>query len=274
MPADNAILRKLTLLDLPAAIELSRGAGWNQTSEDWETLIELAPETCLGIETAGRLVSTATLVCYGKQLAWIGMVLTSVSHRGHGYAKQLLTETLRLADELGISSVKLDATDQGQPLYEKLGFRGEQVVERWEGRGPFPDCSEAVSNRLTDVHLQNDRYAFGADRSALLHRLSKPQAIFSGETAFLLTRPGRTDTYLGPCVAGSITEARQLFQAALASNKGTYFYWDILPSNSQAVSLARELEFTPKRKLLRMVRGKDLRSEEAHVYGLAGFEFG
>ena len=32
---------------------------------------------------------------------------------------------------LKIESVRLDATADGQPLYEKLGFTTEQIVERW-----------------------------------------------------------------------------------------------------------------------------------------------
>ena len=31
--------------------------------------------------------------------------------------------------------MKLDATDQGQPLYEKMGFRTEEAVERWTRPG-------------------------------------------------------------------------------------------------------------------------------------------
>ena len=275
MPANSAILRQLTSVDIPAALELSREAGWNQTAQDWRILVELAPESCLGIEYDGQLVSTATMVCYGKQLAWIGMVLTAVSHRGRGYAKQLLTETLHRADELGIASVKLDATEQGQPLYEKLGFRAEQVVQRWEGKPSGQGCTDhAVADRISKMHLQEDRTAFGADRSALLHKLSKQHHVFSKERAFLFTRPGRTHTYLGPCLAKSDLDARVLIEAALASESTNDFYWDVLAASTSAISFAHELAFTPKRQLLRMVRGHDLRADEARIYGLAGFEFG
>jgi len=52
-------------------------------------LLELAPQTCFGIEQDRRLVSTATLVCYGRRLAWIGMVLTHPEYRGRGFAHAL-----------------------------------------------------------------------------------------------------------------------------------------------------------------------------------------
>src|SRR5580704_9811582 len=131
----GAILRRLVASDIPAAIGLSEEAGWNQTSEDWRMLIELAPQGCLAIEADGQLAATTTLLCYGRRLAWIGMVLTKKSYRGRGFARRLLTQALSVADQTAIETVKLDATDQGRPLYEKMGFRSEQAVERWTRPG-------------------------------------------------------------------------------------------------------------------------------------------
>src|SRR5882672_10369290 len=123
---DDGKLRRLTAEDVPDAVQLSTEAGWNQTADDWRMLISLAPESCLGIEVAGELASTTALLCYGQKLAWIGMVLTRERFRGRGLAHRLLSHTLALADQMKIESVKLDATDQGKPLYEKSGFRFEQ----------------------------------------------------------------------------------------------------------------------------------------------------
>jgi GNAT superfamily N-acetyltransferase len=273
--AHEIILRNLTAHDIPAAFELSREAGWNQSPNDWRTLIELAPQTCLGIEIDEQLVSTATLMCYGKQLAWIGMVLTRSSHRGRGFAKRLLTETIQLADEHGIVTIKLDATDQGQPLYEKLGFRGEQVVERWERAAScWSEENSATSNSSADANFDSDIHAFGADRSTLLKKLAEISEVFVRGHAFLFSRPGRTHFYLGPCVADSNEEVRELVRIAINAHGKSNFYWDIPAANTNVVSLAHELGFVPKRRLFRMVRGQDLHGEEASVYGLAGFEYG
>ena len=81
---------------------------------------------------AGEVAATATIVAYERRLAWIGMVLTRKAYRPRGFAKRLMNQVLRLTDVGGIESVKLDATDQGMPLYEKFGFRSEQAAEGWE----------------------------------------------------------------------------------------------------------------------------------------------
>ena len=90
----GTILRRLAASDVPAALELSEQAGWNQTADDWRMLIDLAPEGCLAIEVEGKLAATTTLLCYGRRLAWIGMVLTKKSYRGRGFARRLLTQAL------------------------------------------------------------------------------------------------------------------------------------------------------------------------------------
>src|SRR6266705_2759777 len=128
-------LRLMTTDDLAVATELSTAAGWNQTAEDWQMLIGIEPQNCLAIEADGRLVSTTTLMCYSQRLAWIGMVLTSANYRGRGFARRLLAAALDRADSLGIETVKLDATDDGKPIYEKFGFKAEQPVERWTWSG-------------------------------------------------------------------------------------------------------------------------------------------
>src|SRR5882724_870101 len=169
----GASVRLLNAGDIPAAVQLSAEAGWNQTREDWQLLVDLAPEGCLATEVNGELAATTTLFCYGQRLAWIGMVLTKVPYRGHGLARGLLTEALRQADRRGVETVKLDATEQGQPLYQKLGFRSEQLVERWSRPGPNGAPVSAGDAPRSPRRNALDTEAFGVDRSKLLDRLAQ-----------------------------------------------------------------------------------------------------
>src|ERR1700721_1202759 len=228
----GAILRGLVASDIPAAIGLSEEAGWNQTSEDWRMLIELSPQGCLAIKADGELAATTTLLCYGQRLAWIGMVLTKGSSRGRGFARRLLTQALTQADQMRIETVKLDATDQGRPLYEKMGFRFEQAVERWSrpaskklaGATSLVDALPAENWRMAD------RRSFGADRSELLERLSqRGQPSVFIERSYLLTRPGRETRYLGPSVCDTPATARALMARALHAEASQGWSWDLLP---------------------------------------------
>src|SRR5262249_54899902 len=131
----TGVIRALSSGDIASAFELSSIAGWNQTIDDWQMLLNLPGANCFAIEADGQVVSTTTLACYGQQLAWIGMVLTRPEYRGRGLARRLFAHVLNQAESLGIKTLKLDATLQGQPLYERFGFSVEQRIERWVRTG-------------------------------------------------------------------------------------------------------------------------------------------
>jgi len=236
-----AIIRGLSTTDIPAAFELSSRAGWNQTADDWSMLLHAAPDSCFAVECDGELAATTTLICYGRRLAWLGMVLTRARYRRRGFASMLLNHVVQLADARGIETVKLDATEQGRPLYEHFGFIAEQPVERWSGMG-IADLDIAAQ-----VTAEEDGYA--------------------------LTRPGRLAAYMGPCVARSPETAARLIRRCLSSQPGPWF-WDLLPANTEAVAIAKELGFTRQRRLIRMRRGRELAEAVSRIYALAGFELG
>jgi GNAT superfamily N-acetyltransferase len=265
-------LRLLNSRDLATAFELSTAAGWNQTVEDWAMLIELVPEGCFGIEVDCRLVSTTTLVGYGQRLAWIGMVLTNAEYRGRGFARRLLSQALDRADAMGVETIKLDATDQGRPLYEKLGFKSEQAVERWTRAGSSGSTQSAHSSRGYSTDL--DREAFGADRSALLGMLSKRGEVYESPNGFLFSRAGRTTGYLGPCVASDPATARAMISELINKSAQDNWSWDLLPANRNAIAIASELGFSRQRCLTRMTRGRPLPGRNDMVYAIAGFELG
>ena len=265
-------LRRLRAEDIPAAAQLSAQAGWNQTEEDWRTLLELSPEGSLTIEVDGHLAATTTLLCYGRSLAWIGMVLTKEEYQRRGFARRLMAHALENADTMGIATIKLDATDQGLPLYESLGFRSEQNVERWSrpgGNGQLPASPASAEEPWRDL----DSLVFGANRSQLLERLARLNPPRSISQSYLFTRPGRVTAYLGPCVSEDPRQARHLIEECLR-DASCAWSWDLFPRNQHAVALARDLGFSPKRHLVRMARGKELREKENAIYAIAGFELG
>jgi GNAT superfamily N-acetyltransferase len=266
-------IRKLEQRDAEAAAALSAEAGWNQTILDWNMLLKLAPSTCFGIERDGQLAATTTLLCYGERLAWLGMVLTRQRYQKQGFARRLLEHALEAADRLRIQTIKLDATGQGQPIYEKLGFRVEQVVQRWSG-GRISNVTELIGNgHYPQTELADfDRQVFGADRAPLLTVLSEGKRSLQTARGFLCHRTGLGASYLGPCIAETHAEAEQLIRTALPH--GQRWYWDILAENERAEQLATSLGFTIDRTLRRMLRGDEQRQDSHKIYAIAGFELG
>lgn len=267
-------LRQLRPADLRGAVELSRLANWNQTIDDWEMLLRLDPQGCFAIELDAQIVATTTLLCYGKRLAWIGMVLTMPEYRRRGFAKRLMLAALDRASDLKIESIKLDATADGQPLYEKLGFKTEQVIERWlrDGQPAFSAVQPAL--RTVPPPLEMDREAFGADRARLLQELTSRNPPDSAAEAYNFSRNGARCKYLGPCVARDPHSARTVIARTLQASPQSNWYWDLLTANQNAIDLAKEFGFAPQRRLERMVLGDSITRNDQMVYAIAGFELG
>ena len=135
----NLRIRVMTAGDIPAGMRLKDTAGWNQTQGDWERFLRASPEGCFVAEREGRVVGTAATIVYEGRFAWIGMVLVDPATRGQGIGTKLLEKTIEYLDGCGIPSLKLDATPQGKPIYQKLGFVSEYEIERWQlKRSPAP----------------------------------------------------------------------------------------------------------------------------------------
>jgi GNAT superfamily N-acetyltransferase len=271
-------VRTLQPDDVPSALALSIAADWNQTPEDWYRILQLAPFLCRCVDDAGKVIATTTLLPYGTCLAWIGMVLTSNEHRRQGLARMLIEDVLASAERRGIRTLKLDATDAGRPLYETLGFVVEQRVERWGRTGEQLNSAKGNDGHVHPLSGQLsslDAEAFGVSRTVLLESLSKAGACDAASEGFVLSRPGRTARYLGPCVARSETAALHLIVTHLEANVSeSGWYWDLLPSNAAAVHCAESLGFTRRRVLWRMIRGAGIEKNDAMVYAIAGFELG
>jgi GNAT superfamily N-acetyltransferase len=259
-------------------MRLKDAAGWNQTVTDWRNLLALAPDGCFGIDCDGELRATTTAVCFGQELAWIGMVLTQHEYQRRGLARRLMEHALAYLRNRAVGWIKLDATESGVPLYESLGFRAEGRIERWVRlKGAAPGGNSSAGRIAPDTNL--DREAFGADRSGLLSVLAGIESASIAGMGFAMGRPGSRAAYFGPCVARSASSARELAAWFLHQHAHEEIYWDILTVNTGAIEVARDLGFARGRELVRMALAEAknvpaLRNRDPLVFATAGFEFG
>ncbi len=266
-------IRLLESSDVPGAMRLKEAAGWNQTAEDWERLLDLEPKGCFGLHHDGILAATATAVTYGKDLAWIGMVLTLPEYRGRGFARRLMAAVMEFAASRGVAGAGLDATDMGIALYRQCGFESAGLVERWERPG-VAGAVEGGDVEPWELAADLDRAAFGTDRSRLLASLAGSECASIPGLGYAMGRAGSKAVYFGPCVAGPADSADRLLRWFLARHPHEPVYWDILQGNREAASLASQYGFRPVRQLTRMFRNPVIQADQSLVFAIAGFEYG
>jgi len=282
--ATNMQLRLMSRTDIPAGMRLKDIAGWNQTPADWERFLRASPAGCFVAEAEGKVVGTATTIVYEGRFAWIGMVLVDPDYRGRGIGTRLLEKTIAHLDACRVPTMKLDATPQGKPIYEKLGFVTEYEIERWTlkrapgaatvtGESPAPDLERILSA---------DREVFGADRGDLLRSLDgdAPEftltAHFLGHlTGYTLGRRGSRADHLGPWMARDEASARDLLDRFLRCSGRETVFVDCFREHPCARQLVRSRGFEFSRPLTRMYRGPNMHPGRPELLCAAlGPEFG
>jgi GNAT superfamily N-acetyltransferase len=259
-------IRVMTPADVPAGMRLKELAGWNQTPEDWVRFLQQNPEGCFVAECDGRVAGTVTTIVYGSSLAWIGMVLVDPDFRGKGVGTALLHRALEFLDARRVPCIKLDATPQGKPLYERLGFQVEyqierRVLRRTGSRQAAPSGEVEPVEDLSGVFAL-DREIFGADRSAVLQSVADaaPELVLRARQGgaiegYALGRKGSRADHLGPWIARSEGAARELLEGFLKRSRRDAVLVDALAANSWATQLAQDKGFEISRPLTRMFRG-------------------
>lgn len=246
---------------LPGCLALSRSANWNQNEADWRLMLGFGRGW--GISTVDGILAATTLALpYGRDFAWLAMVLVLPGQRRQGYASRLLRVALAEMEKEKRVAL-LDATPAGREVYVRDGFRDFWGFKRFSLSNAFSAKGEAKP--LDSTHwpriLALDVAAFGGSREPVLRNLAarQPKAALvaerDGEIAgFVLGREGREALQVGPLVARDAETARSLLGAALAG-VGSPVYVDIADHAVSLQTWALAQGFEIQRPFTRMAHG-------------------
>ncbi len=222
---------------LASAHRLSSQAGWNQTEEDWRRLVKLNPQGVRIWRDGGEVRASFSIMQYGSEVAWIGMILVDTAYRGVGLGKSTFESALNVARLANCKVIGLDATDMGEPIYRKYGFEATGPIVRWGGViGEVSGCEvpARIEEKVTPELLELDRRHAGADRGNLLRVMIAGgdrllvQRSGGNPVAYGILREGRSASHLGPVIAESPQSAREIFALAGEILAGEKMICDIL----------------------------------------------
>jgi GNAT superfamily N-acetyltransferase len=280
-------IRELEYEQLPQALRLSTQAGWNQVHEDWWRLLLLERDCCFAGTVNGKFVATGTLAPYRNKCGWVGMILVDESYRRRGYGEAMLNRVLRVADEMELDWVGLDATDLGKPLYLKKGFRTVGGIDRWRISKPHQpmlmpevratrDLSEEFWMQKLDLMANGmDRWKFFLDLDAD-KGFEKVVCEKNGLLGFGISRPGRMGAYIGPVVAASEELAAGVISRLLERFKlseTTPVFLDV-PRGSRIEPWLMAEGFEVVRSWTWMIRGLGPSGNPDIYFAIAGPELG
>jgi GNAT superfamily N-acetyltransferase len=271
---------------IPGGAQLCVEVRWNQTADDWRTMLALGEGFGL-VDPKGTLVATSLALPFPSGgFGWISMVLVTEAWRRKGLATRLMERAMEALEKKKLTAI-LDATPAGREVYRLLGFEDTWGIERMQCFEPpnLPPVPQVNVRPMQDGDWSSvcalDAAAFCADRSDLIAALRKrlPQAALVAERdgrihGFLLGRDGRIANDLGPCVADSEDTAIALLAAALKKVAAPVFL-DMPAPHTAVGAWLRAAGFTLQRPYSRMLLNrKEPYNDVTRIFAIAGPELG
>jgi predicted N-acetyltransferase YhbS len=240
MQASQIELVEFSPAHLEGAVALSRQAGWPHRLEDWAMVLSLS--TGIVALDHGQVAGTILVTHYGRA-ATINMVIVDEAMRGRGIGRRLMG--LALSECKG-RECRLVATQEGLPLYAKLGFKETGIIRQHQGiPSPRTQVEDVTWSTAADIAecAAMDRAASGLDRAELIATLADRGRIatlrrgnnrvgFAGLRAF-----GRGEV-AGPVVAASAEDAKHLLSFLFAARPGVFMRVDTSEMSGLAPWLA------------------------------------
>lgn len=273
--------------DVSDLIELSSSIGWDYDEEEIRTI--MASGNIFGHKNdLGKIVSSAAIIPYDSDVASIGMVIVDKEYRGLGLGKVVTQKCIESVHNS--VSIMLIATEEGKPLYEKMGFKTVNSVhkylcENYKASAPSSNVSGIVIENFKNIHFNEvvkiDQNAFGAKRNSFLYNRIvqsencivvkdyKDQII--GYGAAIL---GPINLILGPIVAPDI-EVAALIVNSLASRHPGRLRIDVPSGNEEFMTLLKQMGFVKvSNPPIMIFNSHKMPSRDNKLFGIAAQVFG
>lgn len=233
--AAQIVMRAMTGEDVHAAAELCIEQHWPHREEDLALFLSIGQG--IVAEADGKIVGTIMGWKFGETFATLGMVIVTGAMQGRGLGRKLMDAML---DQLKGRTVILNATQEGLPLYRKLGFvelgticqhqaiaPAQPLVQLRRGERVRP-MGAADGEALQALYAK----ASGMDRKAVLDAFQAEGStvVLSREheqTGFAVLRRFGRGWAIAPVVAPDLIGAKALIAHWLGIQSGSFCRIDI-----------------------------------------------
>jgi len=270
----RATIRPMLPTDVAAATDAIVRANWG----DRRTWFEFATTqpACRPVvaEIDGALVGTGVGTASGR-VGWVGTIWVDAAQRGAGLGRALTQAVIDGLEAAGCRTLLLVATDQGLPLYERIGFELQTRYRILEAPGLDPAASpadrgiRAFAATDLDAICALDLAATGEDRSHAIRRFASPDTVkvldLDGEVSgFVIRAPWGGGATVAPGASHSmrILEARRR-----ASGPGGRVRVGLVEENTAGLAALEAAGLVPIWSAPRLVRGEPLDWRPDWIWG-------
>ena len=205
-----------------------------------------------------------------ETLSWLGTIIVLPEYRRRGFGKEITSHLMHYCKDMGCTTQLLTASEMGEPVYTKLGFKtsAEYIFYKRESIVPIQRISNVREVRKGDIKYikELDREITGEERFPFLERFLSTGCVYNPDKLDHPTGIYLPDFGSGLILARNSEAGIALMKARLNRGKKTA----VLPSTNM---IAREYLFSEGfrdyRAAPRMVLGDDVQWNPAMLYNRA-----
>ncbi len=224
------------------------------------------------MEKDNKIIGTGN-VFLKEKTGWLANIIVDENYRGKGLGLKMTRFLVDFLTEKGCETQLLIATELGEPVYKKLGFKSISVYQRYDSVVEYSySSSDSVrklkSSDLTDIY-ELDMYANGENRRHLIDKFYRNGVgYFKGEKLQGVYLP---DFGRGLVLARNENAGIELLKIK-HSEKGRV---SLLPlENKKGIKYFEKSGLKKGYKCLRMVLNKENGGNPESIYSYGGGYFG
>ena len=272
--SSRATIRPMLPADVAAATEAILRADWGDR-RTWFEFATTQPE-CRPVvaEVDGRLAGTGVGTANGT-VGWVGTIWVDPRHRGEGLGRALTQAVLDDLEAAGCRTLVLVATEQGLPLYERMGFELQTRYRILEAPGLDPAASapdpavRAFEPADLGAILSLDHAATGEGRGHAIRRFA------AADTTKVLNVDGEVRGFVirapwggGATVARDAADAMRILDARRrASGAGGRVRVGLVEENAAGLGALEAAGLVPIWSAPRLIRGEPIEWRPGWIWG-------
>jgi GNAT superfamily N-acetyltransferase len=220
-------------------------------------------------EIDNRIVGCAIGILHGT-ISWLGTIIVIPEYRRQGIGQEITKHLIQYCRGQGCTTQLLTASEMGEPLYKKLGFRTNLVYEfyRRPSAVSYPQMLQVRKIQQEDiVSIQNlDREITGEERFPFLERFFSTGWIYDSQESGSIRGIFLPEYGTGLIIAKDSEAGIELMKFRLSGGKTTA----VIPSaNTSAREFLEAKDFQIYRIAPRMILGKEVHWHPAFLYNRA-----
>jgi N-acetylglutamate synthase-like GNAT family acetyltransferase len=264
-------LEPITINDFPYLAEFEP-PGWGDLIPRFSYAISSSAYHPFKLEEHGITVAIGTVI-YHADSAWLASIIVHPDHRNKGYGKKITQAMIDGIDTRRYTTIYLDATDLGFPVYKKLGFIHEADYVHFKSE-----------NNVSGLQLSASIIPYRDDMLSQLLRIDKnvscedrkENLLDHLQDAVVFFHDGKVTGYYLPSFGNGVVIAEnsiagvELLKYRLENN-----YYAIFPSkNRSAIDLLQQTRLKQFRVSRRMFLGVKRNWQAENIYNRISGQLG